>query len=79
SYEYELANLNERESARLTKIEDNYHNLSKPEKEKSTLRTRAELGVEIEDRYGIFLTGEYGVGNSDRDDYRAGVTLKAVF
>ena len=79
SYEYELANLNERESARLTKIEDNYHNLSKPEKEKGTLRTRAELGVEIEDRYGIFLTGEYGVGNSDRDDYRAGVTLKAVF
>jgi hypothetical protein len=79
AYEYELANLNERERARLTKIEDNYHNLSKPEKEKGTFKTRAAFGVEVEDRYGIFLTGEYGLGNSDKDEYRAGVTLKAVF
>ena len=39
----------------------------------------AAIGAEVEDRYGIFLTGEYGIGNSDQDDYRAGVTLKAVF
>ncbi len=79
AYEYELADLNEREKARLIAVEDGYHDLSKPEDEKGTFRTRAALGAEVEDRYGIFLTGEYGIGNSDQDDYRAGVTLKAVF
>ena len=79
AYEYELADFNEREKARLIAVEDGYHDLSKPEDEKGTFRTRAALGAEVEDRYGIFLTGEYGIGNSDQDDYRAGVTLKAVF
>ena len=79
AYEYELADLNEREKARLIAIEDGYHKLSKPEDEKGTFRTRAAIGVEVEDRYGIFLTGEYSTGNDKEDDYRAGVTLKAVF
>jgi hypothetical protein len=79
AYEYELADLNEREKARLVSIENGYHKLSKPEDEKGTFRTRAAIGVEIEDRYGIFLTGEYSTGNNKEDDYRAGVTLKAVF
>ena len=79
AYEYELADLNEREKARLIVVEDNYHNLSKPQDERGTFKTRASVGVEVEDRYGIFLTGEYTVGNDDRDDYRAGVTLKAIF
>ena len=78
-YEYELADLNEREYARLTGVEDKYHKLSKPESEEGTFKTRAEIGVEITDRYGIFINGEYSIGNNDRDDYRAGVTLKAVF
>ena len=42
-------------------------------------RTRAVFGIEAEDRYGIFMTGEYGIGNSEKDEYRVGVTLKAVF
>ena len=42
-------------------------------------RAKALIGVEVEDRYGLFLTGEYMTGNDDQDDYRAGVTLKAVF
>ena len=79
AYEYELADLNEREYAKLTAVENNYHKLSKPEDEKGTLRTRASVGIEVKDRYGIFLTGEYGVGNDSQDDYRAGLTLKAVF
>ncbi|ACZ10544.1 Uncharacterized protein with a C-terminal OMP (outer membrane protein) domain [Sebaldella termitidis] len=79
AYEYELADLNEREKARLIAIEDGYHKLSKPEDEKGTFRTRAAIGVEVEDRYGIFLTGEYSTGNDKENDYRAGVTLKAVF
>ncbi|MCP1226229.1 autotransporter domain-containing protein [Sebaldella sp. S0638] len=79
AYEYELADLNEREKARLVSVEDNYHKLSKPEDEKGTFRTRATVGVEVEDRYGIFVSGEYGIGDNDQDDYRVGVTLKAVF
>ena len=79
AYEYELADLNEREKARLVAIEDGYHKLSKPEDEKGTFRTKAAIGVEVEDRYGIFLTGEYSTGNDKENDYRAGVTLKAVF
>ncbi|MCP1222942.1 autotransporter domain-containing protein [Sebaldella sp. S0638] len=79
AYEYELANLNEREKARLTAIETDYHNLSKPMDENGAFRSKASLGVEVENRYGIFLTGEYVVGNDNQDDYRAGVSLKAVF
>ena len=79
AYEYELADLNEREKARLIAIEDGYHKLSKPQDEKGAFRTRASLGVEVVDRYGIFLTGEYSTGNDKENDYRAGVTLKAVF
>ena len=79
SYEYELADLNEREKARLVAIEDGYHDLSKPEDENGRFKTKASVGVEVEDRYGIFLTGEYNIGDSKQDDYRAGVTLKAVF
>ena len=79
AYEYELADLNERERARLTVIESKYHNLSKPQEEKGMFRTSASLGVEIQDRYGIFLTGEYSIGNNKEDDYKTGVILKAVF
>ncbi len=79
AYEYELADLNEREKARLTAIETDYHDLSKPMDEKGAFRSRASIGVEVENRYGIFLTGEYVVGNDNQDDYRAGVSLKAVF
>ncbi|MDR2879635.1 MAG: autotransporter domain-containing protein [Fusobacteriales bacterium] len=79
SYEYELADFNEREYARLTAVEDKYHKLAKPEAEKGAFKTKATLGVEIEDRYGVFLTGEYKTGNVGKDDYRAGINLKAVF
>ena len=79
AYEYELSDLYEREKARLTAIEDGYHKLAKPQDEKGTFRTKAAIGVEIEDRYGIFLTGEYSTGNDKENDYRAGVILKAVF
>ena len=79
AYEYELSDLNEREKARLTAIEDGYHKLAKPQDEKGTFRTKAAIGVEAEDRYGIFLTGEYSTGNDKENDYRAGVILKAVF
>ncbi len=79
AYEYELADLNEREKARLISAEDNYHKLAKPEDEKGSLRTRASVGVEVEDRYGVFVTGDYSVGNGNQDDYRVGLTLKAVF
>ena len=79
AYEYELANLNEREYAKLTAMDSDYYKLSEPEEEKGTFRTKAAVGIEAKDRYGIFLTGEYGIGNNNQDDYRAGLTMKAVF
>ena len=79
AYEYELADLNEREHAKLVNLETDYHKLAKPADDKGQLRTKASIGVEIEDRYGVFLTGEYKLGEHDQDEYRAGVTLKAVF
>jgi hypothetical protein len=79
AYEYELANLNERENARLVAIEDGYHKLSKPEEEKGAFKSKAALGVEVEDKYGAFITGEYVAGEHSQEDYRIGVTLKAVF
>ena len=79
AYEYELADLNEREKARLTAIESDYHKLAKPQDEKGTFRTKGMLGIAVEDRYGLFLTGEYSTGNNKEDDYRTGLILKAVF
>ena len=79
AYGYELGDFNEREYARLVNVEQNYHKLSKPEEEKGVLSTKALIGAEIEDRYGIFLTGEYKTGNNSENEYRAGLTLKAVF
>ena len=78
-YEYELGDLNEREYARLTAVEEDYHKLAKPEEEKGKFKAGAILGVETEDRYGVFLTGDYSVGGTDQDEYRAGMTFKAVF
>ena len=78
-YEYELANLNEGEKARLAAVEEGYHKLAKPDEENGAFRGGVSLGIEAEDRYGIFLTGEYKIGNKEQDDYRAGITLKAVF
>ena len=79
AYEYELADLNEREKARLVAIEDGYHNLAKPEDQKGQFRSKASIGAEVEDRYGVFLTGEYVTGEGNHEEYRAGVVLKAVF
>ncbi len=78
-YEYELADLNVREEARLTAIEDDYHRLAKPEDENGQLKTQVLAGVEIEDRFGIFVTGEYKIAGDGKNDYRAGVNLKAAF
>ncbi|MCP1225297.1 autotransporter outer membrane beta-barrel domain-containing protein, partial [Sebaldella sp. S0638] len=79
AYEYELGDLNKREYAKLSKVETDYHKLSKPEKDKGQIRTGVSAGMEAEDRYGIFVTGDYRAGNSNQNDYRVGVTLKAVF
>ena len=45
----------------------------------SLVKIYEKLGIELKERYGIYVTGEYGMGNDDRNDYKAGITLKAVF
>ncbi len=78
-YEYEFGNMNKQERAGVTAIEEGYHKLAKAADDKGTVKTSAAAGVEVQDRYGIFITGEYKIGNNGENDYRAGVTLKAVF
>ena len=78
-YEYELADLNKQESAKLLAVEENYHKLAKPDENKGRIAARAAIGVEMNDRYGIFLTGAYSADGSEKNEYRAGVDLKIVF
>ncbi len=78
-YEYELADLNEQERARVMSVEQDYHNLVKPDEEKGQLSTKALIGMELEDKYGFFLTGEYFTGGSSKEDYKVGIELKASF
>ncbi len=77
-YEYELAGLNVQEKARVKEFEEDYHKLAKPENDKGQLNTRAAVGIEFEEKYGIFLSGEYMTGNN-KEDYKAGIDFKVSF
>ncbi|MCP1222966.1 autotransporter domain-containing protein [Sebaldella sp. S0638] len=79
AYEYELGNMNEQERASLEVIETGYHKLAQPAEDKGRIKTTASVGVEVNDRYGIFLNGEYGMGNANKEDYKVGISFKAAF
>ncbi|WP_435309080.1 autotransporter domain-containing protein [Sebaldella termitidis] len=79
AYEYELADLNVRERAKLTVIEDNYRDLVKPDKEKGVFKSKITVGAETGDKFGIFLTGSYEAGAGNNENYRIGINLKAAF
>ena len=79
AYEYELADLNVRERAKLTVIEDNYHDLVKPDKEKGVFKSKITVGAETGDKFGIFLTGSYEAGAGNNENYRIGINFKAAF
>ena len=70
------------ETARLQSFGETYK-LAKPAEDKGELKLKGMLGVEVTDRYGIFITGEYGKAfnevTKDGESYKVGVTLKAVF
>ena len=81
-YEYELGEAQPEETARLQSFGETYK-LAKPAEDKGELKLKGMLGVEVTDRYGIFITGEYGKAfnevTKDGESYKVGVTLKAVF
>ena len=81
-YEYELGDSQPEETAQLTLFGETYK-LAQPAEDKGELVLKAMLGMEATDRYGIFLTGEYGKAfnevTKDGESYKIGVTLKAVF
>ena len=79
AYEYELGDMNKQESASLVSIEEGYHKLAQTAEDKGKIKTNGVIGVELKDRYGIFLTGEYGMGNDSKEDYKVGVSFKASF
>ena len=78
-YEYELGNMNNQEKASLTSIEDGYHELAKAAEDKGRIKTSGYAGVELKETYGIYITGEYGIGQDKQEDYKIGVSLKAMF
>ena len=78
-YEYELGNMNNQEKASLTSIEDGYHELAKVAEDKGRIKTSGYAGVELKGAYGIYVTGEYGIGQDDQEDYKLGLSLKAMF
>ena len=78
-YGYELGNMNNQEKASLSIIEDGYHNLAKPVEDKGEIKTSGYIGVELKETYGVYVTGEYGIGNDNKEDYKAGIALKASF
>ena len=78
-YEYELGNMTKQERGSVSLLEEGYHKLSQPSEDKGKIKTGGMLGVELQDRYGIFLTGEYGTGSGNKSEYKAGVSFKASF
>ena len=78
-YEYELGDTNSTERAGFDTISSEKFDLGESGEDKGKFITNGGVGIEFQDRYGIFMTGEYGIGNSEKDEYRVGVTLKAVF
>ena len=78
-YEYELGNMNNQEKVSLVTIEDGYHDLAKAAEDKGRIKTSGYAGVELKETYGIYVTGEYGIGEDNQEDYKVGITLKAMF
>ena len=78
-YEYELGNMNNQEKASLSVLEDGYHSLAKPAEDKGKIKTSGYAGVELKGAYGVYVTGEYGLGNDGQEDYKIGLSLKASF
>ena len=78
-YEYELGNMNNQEKASLMLVEDNYHELAKPAEDKGKIKTSGYAGVELKGAYGVYVTGEYGIGDDNQEDYKIGLSLKASF
>ena len=71
--------MNKQEKASLKEIEQGYHKLAKTAEEKGSFRTAGSIGLELKERYTVSLIGEYRIGESDQEDYRTGINLKAVF
>ncbi|MCP1226222.1 autotransporter domain-containing protein [Sebaldella sp. S0638] len=78
-YEYELGDTNRAEKAALSNISQNKFELGKSGDDKGKFTTNGEIGVEFQDRYGVFLTGKYKTAGDNEEDYQIGLNLKAAF
>ena len=78
-YEYELGETNRTEKASLENISDKKFDLGKSVEDKGKFITNGGVGVEYQDRYGIFVTGKYKTAGNDEEDYQVGVNFKAAF
>ena len=79
-YEYELGEMNNPEKVSLTALgQDNYYNLAKPAEDKGRFKVSGIAGIDLKERYGVYITGEYGKGEKNQSDYKLGLSLKAEF
>ncbi|MCP1226759.1 autotransporter outer membrane beta-barrel domain-containing protein, partial [Sebaldella sp. S0638] len=58
-YEYELGDTNKAEQASLDSISSKKFSMGKSGDDKGKFTTNGGVGVEFQDRYGVFLTGQY--------------------
>ena len=71
--------MNKQERAKVALLEDNYHNLAKPSDDKGEMKIQGSMGIDLKERYGLYLTGEYGIGDKEKEEYNVGLGLKVTF
>ena len=78
-YGYELGEMNKQERAKVPLLEANYHDLAKPSDDKGEMKVQGSLGIDLIERYGLYVTGEYGIGDKEKEEYNIGLGLKVTF
>ena len=78
-YGYELGEMNNQERAKVNLLENNYHNLAKPSDDKGEMKVQGSVGIDLMERYGLYITGEYGIGDKEKEEYNIGIGFKMTF
>ena len=78
-YGYELGEMNNQERAKVNLLENNYHNLAKPSDDKGEMKVQGSVGIDLMEKYGLYITGEYGIGDKEKEEYNIGIGFKMTF
>ena len=78
-YEYEFGDTNSTERAGFDTISSEKFDFGESGEDKGKFITNGGVGIEFQDRYGIFMTGKYKTAGSKEEDYQLGLNLKISF